>query len=38
MGDDEAMKLAVSEQHASRHGSDLQVSGSRRDVESGDST
>ena len=38
MGEDEAMKLAVREQHASRKGSDLQVSGSHRDIESGDST
>ena len=38
MGEDEAMGLAVREQHASRQGSDLRVSRLRRDVESGDST
>jgi hypothetical protein len=38
MGEDEAMELAVREQHASRQRSDLQVSGARRDIESGDST
>jgi hypothetical protein len=37
MGEDEAMTLAVREQRASRHESDLEVAGADRDVESSDS-